>query len=309
MLTPVQQRTLDTLRRAEPEVSFDQELVEELLVDASTALDELGARLDGQQLIVTKHGIGTVLACEAHHLEPDDFSWSPARAKGLVAHKAIQLLLNWRGEPAPGDVVDEALARLADEERSIGDYVAGLLEGEAADLRSQSVDLVTKFIECFPPLDRRWHPVTEAAAHHPVDGPIVLRARVDLVIGKPHGTEARKVIIDLKSGRVVDRHRQDLRFYALVETLCRGVPPRLLASFALDAGRPVVEVVTPALLRSTLRRTLDAVARMVELRVEGREPRRSSGAMCRWCRLLPDCPTGQAGTADDCERLGDLAIT
>ena len=175
MLTPVQQRTLDTLRRAEPDVSFDQELVDELLADATTALDELGARLGGQQLVVTKHAIGTVLACEAHHLEPDDFSWSPARAKGSVAHKAIQLLLNWRGEPAPADIVDEALARLADEERSIGDYVAGLSEGEAADLRSQSVDLVTKFIECFPPLDRRWHPVTEAAAHHPVDGPIVLR--------------------------------------------------------------------------------------------------------------------------------------
>ena len=213
-----------------------------------------------------------MLACEAHHLEPDDFSWSPARAKGSVAHKAIQLLLNWRGEPAPADVVDEALARLADEERSIGDYVAGLSEGEAADLRSQSVDLVTKFIECFPPLDRRWHPVTEAAAHHPVDGPIVLRARVDLVIGKPHGSEARKVIIDLKSGRVVDRHRQDLRFYALVETLCRGVPPRLLASFALDAGRPVVEVVTPALLRSTLRRTLDAD------RTDGRTAHRRPGS-------------------------------
>ncbi len=308
MLTPVQQRTLDTLRRAEPDVSFDQELVDELLADATTALDELGARLGGQQLVVTKHAIGTVLACEAHHLEPDDFSWSPARAKGSVTHKAIQLLLNWRGEPTPADIVDEALARLADEERSIGDYVAGLSDGEAADLRSQSVDLVTKFIECFPPLDRRWHPVTEAAAHHPVDGPIVLRARVDLVIGKPHGSEARKVIIDLKSGRVVDRHRQDLRFYALVETLCRGVPPRLLASFALDAGRPVVEVVTPALLRSTLRRTLDAIDRMVELRVDGREARRAAGPMCRWCPLLPDCAVGQTGTLDADELLGDLAL-
>ena len=29
------------------------------------------------------------------------------------------------------------------------------------------------------------------------------------------------MIIDLKSGRIVDRHREDLRFYALVETLCR----------------------------------------------------------------------------------------
>jgi hypothetical protein len=298
VLTPTQQRTLAALRRSDHDPVFDDELVAELHADTVAALDALQTRLDGGDLVVTKHHIATVLACEAHHLAPDDFSWSPARAKGSVAHKAIQLLLNWRGEPSPQDVVDEALARLADEERGIGDYVAGLPDGEAADLRGQSVDLVTKFIECFPPLDRRWHPVTEAGALFPVDGPIVLRARVDLVIGKPQGTLARKVIIDLKSGRIVDRHRQDLRFYALVETLCRGVPPRRLASFSLDAGTAVVEDVTPALLRSTLRRTLDAIERMVELRAEGRPATTTAGPLCRWCRLLPDCAAGRDGLVD-----------
>lgn len=303
-LTPTQQRTLAALRRSEQDPLFDDELIGELHADAVSALDELSTRLDARALVVTKHHVATVLACEAHHLAPDDFSWSPARAKGSVAHKAIQLLLNWRGEPAPADVVDEALARLADEERGIGDYVAGLASGEAADLRGQSVDLVTKFVECFPPLDRRWHPVTEAAAQFPVDGSIVLRARVDLVIGKPQGALARKVIVDLKSGRVVDRHRQDLRFYALVETLCRRVPPRRLASFSLDAGTAVVEDVTPALLRSTLRRTLDAVERMVELRAEGRPATATAGPMCRWCRLLPACAVGQVAVVDP----DDLAI-
>ncbi|HRE02145.1 MAG TPA: hypothetical protein PLV68_12655, partial [Ilumatobacteraceae bacterium] len=71
------------------------------------------------------------------------------------------------------------------------------------------------------------------------------------------GRESRKLIVDLKTGRVHSRHREDLRFYALVETLSRQVPPRKLASFYLDAGEPVVEDVTEALLRSTLRRTLD----------------------------------------------------
>ena len=135
--------------------------------------------------------------------------------------------------------------------------------------------------------------MTEAAAQYPVDGPIVLRARVDLVIGKPVGHESRKVIIDLKSGRIVDRHREDLRFYALVETLCRDVPPRRLASFSLDAGTAVVEDVTPALLRSTLRRTLDAVERMIELRHEGRPAERTPGVTCRWCPLATDCAPGR----------------
>lgn len=276
---------------------FDDELMTELRTDAEDGLTLLSERLGRSELVVTKHTIATVLDCETRHLAPDDFSWSPARARGTVTHKAIQLLLNWRGAPVPLDVVDEALARLADEERSIGDYIAGLGPGEEAELRGQTLELLTKFIECFPPLDPRAHPMTETSIRFPVDGPIVLRARVDLVIGRPHGTEARKVIIDLKTGRVLDRHRQDLRFYALVETLCRGVSPRKLASFSLDAGIAVVEEVTPALLRSTLRRTLDAIERMVELRVEGRPATTTAGPSCRWCQLLEGCAPGRASTA------------
>src|SRR5262245_29374191 len=125
-LSPVQLRTLEALRRTDPPVVFDPAFVSELRQDAADGLTELAARLDGgATLFVTKHVVGAVLACEAHHLAPDDFTWTPARARGQVSHKAIQLLLNWRGEPVPVDLVDEALARLGDEERSLGDYIAG----------------------------------------------------------------------------------------------------------------------------------------------------------------------------------------
>ena len=310
-LTPVQQRTLDALRRTEPPVVFDPDFIAELRADTQAALADLGERLlhgDGDDgghgqghatgLFVTKHGIAGVLACEAHYLAPDDFAWSPARARGQVSHKAIQLLLNWRGEPTPADLVDEALARLADEPHKLGDYVAGLGPGDEADLRGQAVERVTKFLECFPPLDRRWHPMTEASAQYPLDGPIVLRARVDLVIGRPVARESRKVIIDLKSGRIMPRHREDLRFYALVETLCRDVPPRKLATFSLDSGAAVVEDVVSAHLRSALRRTLDAIERMIELRVERRDPQRTPGVSCRWCPLLDECEPGRASLAE-----------
>ena len=56
----------------------------------------------------------------------------------------------------------------------------------------------------------------------PLDGPITLRAKADIVIGRPAGDESRKVLIDLKSGAVTHRHREDLRYYALVETLAAG---------------------------------------------------------------------------------------
>ncbi|MEO6123691.1 MAG: PD-(D/E)XK nuclease family protein, partial [Ilumatobacteraceae bacterium] len=201
---------------------------------------------------------------------------------------------NWRGEPAPAELVDEAIGRLVDEEKGLSEWLGGLGEGELADLRSMATDDVTKFMECFPPLDPRSRPVTESATQWPVDGPITMRGRADLTMGKPVERESRKLIVDLKTGRVVARHREDLRFYALVETLSRQVPPRKLASFYLDSAEPIVEDVTENLLRSTLRRTLDGIHAVIELQVEGRPPKKSTGASCRWCTIAADCPEGTA---------------
>jgi CRISPR/Cas system-associated exonuclease Cas4 (RecB family) len=228
-----------------------------------------------------------------HFLAPDDFEWTPARAHGQVAHKAIQLMLNWRGEPSPRELVDEALARLGDEERDFGRWIAALSPGDEADLRGRAVERVSKFSECFPPLDVRSNPATEAAAQWPLDHPILLRARVDLVLGRPQGRESRKVIIDLKTGRVSQRHREDLRFYALVETLVRDVPPRKLATFYLDSAEPVVEDVTEGVLRTALRRTLDGIHRLIQLQVEGDPATKKPGTSCRWCPYRNECTEGQ----------------
>lgn len=297
-LTPIQNRTLDALRRSGEPLVFDQDLVADIRTEMRVALDHFADRLDdGQELFVTKHRIASVLDCEAHFLAPDEFEWTPATAKGQVAHRAIQLLLGWRGEPSPTELVDEAMARLADEDRGIGMWIASLGSGDEADVRGLSIERVTKFVESFPPLDRRANPVTEAAAQWPVSGPILLRARVDLMIGKPAGTESRKVIIDLKTGRSGPRHRQDLGFYALVETLVRGVPPRKLATFYLDAGEAQTEDVSERLLRTAVRRTLDGINAMVELGSEGRPPVKRPGSSCRWCPLAEDCAEGQAHLA------------
>ena len=88
-----------------------------------------------QDIFVTKHRIGSALDCEEHHLAPDEFEWKPATAKGQVAHRAIQLMLSWRGEPSPTELVDEAMARLVDEDRGIGIWMAALGPADEADLR------------------------------------------------------------------------------------------------------------------------------------------------------------------------------
>ena len=100
---------------------FDPAFVAELRADAQRSLAELGQRLGDGELWVTKFTVAGVLECETHFLHPEPFAWTPARARGQVSHRAIQLLLSWRGEPTPADLVDEAMARLADEERGIGD--------------------------------------------------------------------------------------------------------------------------------------------------------------------------------------------
>jgi CRISPR/Cas system-associated exonuclease Cas4 (RecB family) len=293
-LNPAQQRTLAALRRAEEPTVFDAAIVHDLREQANEALAHFTDRLDGKTLFVTKHTLASVHECEVHYLAPDDFEWTPARARGQVAHRAIQLMLNWRGEPTPRELVDEALARLGDEERDFGRWIAALSPGDEADLRGQAVERVSKFAESFPPLDARSNPVTESAAQWPLDHPILLRARVDLVMGRPSGRESRKVIIDLKTGRVSQRHREDLRFYALVETLVRDVPPRKLATFYLDSAEPIVEDVTEGVLRAALRRTLDGIHRVIQLQVESETPKKKPGVSCRWCPYRQECDEGQA---------------
>lgn len=293
-LTPAQERTLSLLRRSAEPLVFDPALIAELKDEAREAFSHFAERLDGHTLFVTKHTLSSVHDCEVHHLQPDDFAWTPATAKGQVAHRAIQLLLNWRGEPVPADLVDEAIARLSSDERNLSDWLQRLGPGDEADLRGMALERVTKFVETFPPLDRRSNPLTEAAAQWPVDGPILLRARVDLSMGRPEGRESRKLIIDLKTGRANARHREDLRFYALVETLVRDVPPRKLASFYLDAAHPIIEDVTEDVLRAALRRTLDGIHALVELEVEQRPPVKRTGVSCRWCPLQTTCVEGVA---------------
>ncbi len=304
-LSPVQQRTLDVLRRSGDPVVFDESFVSEMRTEMRIALDDFAGRLDdGDVVFVSKHRIASVLDCEEHHLQPDEFEWTAANAKGTVAHRAIELLLSWpkhRSEPSPIDLVDEALERMAGENRGISQWVNSLSAADEADVRGQTTVRVTQFLENFPPLRKQWAPVTEASIRWPGSGPITLSGKVDLLFGRPQGRESRKVIIDLKTGRPNVRHRQDLGFYAVLETLVREIPPRKVATFYLDAAEAHADDVSEPMLTSAVRRTLDGINAMIELETEGRPPVRRPGASCRWCPISDSCEEGQAyltGRAD-----------
>ena len=293
-LTPVQERNLALLRRAGEPLVFDREFIDNVTEQALAGIAELSERLGGERLWVSKGFLANVHGCEAKHLHPDEFEWTAANAAGFVAHKAIELALNWRGEPTPADVVDEALARLADQADQRGAFVGGLSDGDWAELRSRAIDRTTKFLQDFPPLPRGAQPVLEAASKWRPPGSIEFSGKVDLAIGKPNGNESRLLIVDFKSGNRAHHHRDDLRFYALLHTLRQSVPPRKLVSYYLDYSDSEAEDVTEGTLQAALVRTLEGIERHVELTVEGRPAVKRPGFSCRWCPLRGECAEGIA---------------
>ena len=310
-LNPAQQEILDLLGvRAEDlreyDASLRHDIRHELESGLAPLLDTIGP---DRQLFVSKYPLAQVHGCEAKFLADRDepFSWTPATARGTVSHKAVELSIHWPGEPAPLLLVDEAIASLANSNGSIGDYLRTGTDVELAELRAQSNERVAKFLECFPPLQPQWRPVTESAVKVELfERRIVLQGRVDLTLGHARGTTARKLLIDFKSGGFSPSHVDDLRFYALLETIRIGTPPRMLASYYLDTGRPHPETVTEGLLDAALQRTIDGATHMVELEIGGAPPTKRSGPACRWCPQLDECTEGRAfidRTDDDLGRF------
>ncbi len=299
-LTPAQQRALALLRRPveAPEPVGDlAERVRGLLEDG------LGPLVDvvdpTRALWVSKHALSGLHSCEAAWLATrDTFSWSVRSARGTVVHKAIELSVHWRGEPLPGVLVDEAVERLADADTTLAGFLGRLRESERAELTSMCVDLVAKFQECFPPLRPAFRPVTESRVRAELcEHRVVLAGAVDLSLGRAEGERPGKVLVDFKTGSVTTQHREDLRFYAVIETVRVGVPPRLVATLELDTGTVHHEVVTLAVLEAAARRVVDAVRRMAELVELGAEPLRRPGPRCRWCPLADTCEPGRTWLA------------
>lgn len=307
--TPAQQEVLEALgARPHERPEFDPRLRAALREELEDRLAPVAAQVpDGGALWISKHLLSTVHGCEGLFLatEAEDFAWTPATARGSVSHKAIELSISWRGDPAPGVLVDEAIARLIHGSDSVGGYLAGLGEGERAELHSEAVERTAKFLECFPPLEARWRPVAESRLRADLcDDRIVLSGKVDLTVGRAEGLRAGKVLIDLKTGGFAPAHRDDLRFYALIETLRLGTPPRLLATYYLDGGRLQDEAVTEAVLATAVERVVQGAHLVVELRHEAREPVLRPGAPCRWCARRADCDVGRRWLEDRDDRDG-----
>ena len=293
-MNPAQQEIIDRLRGPrDHRPAYDAELRHQLhaVLEHGTAdaVAELGPK---QTIFVSKSRLAGVHGCEERYIH-DDFAWSIPAARGRVAHKAIELSVHWREVPVPLHLVDEALARLEDGDDTFATWLQGLREVERAELRAEAGERVTQFLECWPPLARTWRPGTEVSIRHDLHGgKVTLAGKVDLTLGAPDGLVAGKVLIDLKTGNVRPVHFDDLRFYALVETMRLGTPPLRLASYYLDQAALHPEDVTEAVLQSAAARVIDGVVKMIELETKQRAPRRAPSGLCRWCPVLASCDDG-----------------
>lgn len=309
-LNPAQLEVLQQLGSSrEDRPRFDAALRHQLRRELEDGLDHVKAEVDANDtMFVSKHLLAQSMGCERRFLAEDDdeFSWSVPLARGTIAHKAIELSIHWRREPEPLVLVDESIARLSEGIDGLADWLQTCTEVERAELRAEANDRVLKFLECWPPLKTQWRPVTESRLRLDVHDRFVLSGKVDLALGQAEGDRAGKVLIDLKTGGFAPQHLDDLRFYALIETLRLGTPPRRLATYYLDQGKFLPEDVTEPLLFSTVARVVDGIEKVVQMRKREHEPTTAPGPPCRWCVALASCDVGRR-FLEDGEDLSDAS--
>lgn len=305
-MTPAQQTTLDLLGAVPSERPvFAQGLGEELSLELQRGLAPLIEQMGPKTLWLSKRGLDLVHGCQARFLADDlaEFEWSVPAARGTVAHKAIELTMGLGHDTPPLTLVEEAVASLQSRDNGLADWLHRCPDHERADLVVSANAIVAAFAETFPPLDRRWRPVLEGSLRHELfDGAVVLSGKPDLTLGQPRDGVSGKVIIDFKTGGSAGAHLADLRFYALLDTLRSGVPPRLVATHYLSQGKLHTEEVTTGSLEAALARTIAAAEKMVALRRAPELATTTPSWACRWCPISAECPPGTAwlaGVDDD----------
>lgn len=309
-LSPVQQEVVEQIgakRETWPE--FPAELRAELRGELEKGIADHVAMLGpDRQIWANKHAISTVHGCEKRFLADREFpGWSVPLARGTVIHKAIEFSINWPSVAIPADLVDEALSSLEFGEQNIATFLQELNDADRAQLRSDAIDMVTKFDECWPRLKKQWRPVTESKVRLDLfDGKVTMQGKIDLTLGRAEGNKAGKVLIDLKSGKFQPGHMHDLRYYALIEAVRIGVPPRRIASYYLDQGRFHPEDVSEDMLFSSAQRAVDGINRMIELELDASNPRIATSPACRWCKALDVCEPGQVSLREFDDPLEDL---
>lgn len=308
-LTPNQLTVLDELLGVEstdrpvPDLSLAPALKERLNVALAHASEALGDWLG-----LGKYALSAVHSCEGRYVAQgqETFEWKLSNVRGQIVHRAIQASAFLDRHIPAAALVDQVIESLHRDDRTedVSRFLRSLSPVELAIIKGEAADSLVKFASDWPPIDPSWSPRAESAAKVTLcNGGITLRAKYDLVFFQPRRDVSRVVIVDFKTGGRYQSYSDDLRFYALVETLRTGVAPFRVASYYVDDGTFAPETVTAEILEAAARRVVDGVRKIADLRTKRREPRLTPSGWCRFCPALPDCETGATWLAAD----GDAA--
>lgn len=300
-LNPRQQKLLTQLRATGIErPTYAETISDELRGHIDVALSpHRPGRAEGEPpLRVDKGKLEAIHSCEARW-DGDEWSgWAIPMVRGTLTDRAIRQLVmgRYRDEDDPGQIAMTALERLRADTTDQGRWEFLNHEcapDELAELLGDVTNHLSAFIRDWPRISTKWVPCMEERRRYDglVGGDITLRGRFDLTLGTPAGTQARRAIIDLKTGGVQVGHASEARFYALLETLRQDVPPFQVGTYYLETGTLVLERITEDHLYQAADRLIDGVRKMWAIRA-GREPVASPSGFCRYCSLVTGCPAG-----------------
>lgn len=252
---------------------------------------------EARKLFVNKRSLEAIHSCEARWYGDEWTGWAVPMLRGTLSHKAIERLVmgQYKLTDEPTTLVNDALARMRNDEydQERWQFLNNLCDEELHELSSASIRDLMTFTADWPQLPLAWTPCMEQSRRYDdlFDKNVVLKGKYDLSLGKPDGTRAKRVIIDMKTGNVQGTHAPEARFYALLETLRQGVPPFRVGSYYLESGNLALEYVNEDLLFQAASRLADGIRKMWQINA-GRDAQAQPSGFCSHCSLYLGCPAG-----------------
>lgn len=281
---------LDGARAASPVIADGGALVVALraeLEHAAAAAVE-GVDPDRLPLRAPKERIARVLACE--QLAVSSTGHGELR-EPVVRGRILDRLLHHHVH-GDGPVHGPALAIAVGAFEAEGDDEIMAWLTERLDERARLAEDATAFaarLQAWGPIDPSWWPRCEDRLR--VDlagGRVVCAAQLDLVAGgAPTGLPM--VVVEAKSGRFGQDHREGLFWYALLAALRHGQPPAAVIGWSGWDGAGWAQTVTEGMLRGATQRAAAAFDRLGAL-ARGRPPVRTPCRGCGWCPERATCP-------------------
>jgi hypothetical protein len=281
----------ELLMIGQPRPEADRGIVERL---RARAKNELGTLIPERSITVNKHKLGWAHICPGYlkAKEGETFVWAAANVRGRVIHRAMESLILTAYHRTPLEVAQSAIDDLVTgDDDGLAEFLRSLGDGARQDLVRDTNDQLVKFVSDWPRIGAHWYPRIESPAVVAF-GKVSLRAAYDLALGIPNGDSARTFIVDFKTGQERDEHREQARFYGLVEALRSRTPPFRVATYYLDSGDYSFDDVDESLLTTAFDAVVET-AKLMTVVESGAALTYEPGFACRWCPGRDGCDDGQ----------------